>query len=125
MNQAEVSKLVSRLKIHVKPKPGRIKNVDGPKGRLEKLRKTVTALLISDAIRYGDCHNQTMKMADFWLIEKQLVHKLFKVLEARKEKRQEQYLLTAQALGSQSQDTSTNWAATTPTEPPAASAEKS
>ena len=41
--------------------------------------------LISDAIRYGDCHKTTMEMADFWLIEKQLVHKLFKVLVPRYE----------------------------------------
>lgn len=41
--------------------------------------------MISDAIRYGDCHKTTMEMADFWLIEKQLVHKLFKVLVPRYE----------------------------------------
>lgn len=39
--------------------------------------------LISDAIRNGDCHKHTMEMADFWLNEKQLVHKLFKVLVPR------------------------------------------
>lgn len=39
--------------------------------------------LISEAIRYGDCHKPTMEMADYWLIEKQLVHKLFKVLVPR------------------------------------------
>lgn len=39
--------------------------------------------MISDAIRYGDCHKETMEMADFWLVEKQLVHKLFKVLVPR------------------------------------------
>lgn len=39
--------------------------------------------LISDAIRYGDCHRTTMEMADFWLLEKQLVHKLFKVFVPR------------------------------------------
>jgi len=41
--------------------------------------------LISDAIRYGDCHKHTMEMADYWLDEKQLVHKLFKVLVPRYE----------------------------------------
>lgn len=41
--------------------------------------------LISDAIRYGDCHKATMEMADYWLVEKQLVHKLFKVLVPRYE----------------------------------------
>lgn len=39
--------------------------------------------LISEAIRHGDCHKQTMKMADYWLLEKELVHKLFKVLVPR------------------------------------------
>ncbi|XP_062565217.1 large ribosomal subunit protein bL17m [Armigeres subalbatus] len=105
MNQAEVAKLMSQLKIAVRPRHRNLKNIDGPEGRLNKLRKTVTALvkherielnyqradeargyaerLISDAIRYGDRHKPTMEMADFWLTEKQLVHKLFKVLAPR------------------------------------------
>ena len=125
MNQAEVTKLMTTLKIAVKPRHRNLRNIDGPEGRLLKLRKTVTALvqherielfynradeargyaervslpnnteksmfnfnqmflkLISDAIRYGDCHKTTMEMADFWLLEKQLVHKLFKVLVPR------------------------------------------
>ncbi|EDS32952.1 39S ribosomal protein L17, mitochondrial [Culex quinquefasciatus] len=105
MNQAEVAKLMSQLRIAIRPRHRNIKNVDGPEGRLDKLRKTVTALvkherielnyqradeargyaerLISDAIRYGDCHKPTMEMADYWLVEKQLVHKLFKVLAPR------------------------------------------
>uniref|UniRef100_A0A0K8TRL5 Large ribosomal subunit protein bL17m n=1 Tax=Tabanus bromius TaxID=304241 RepID=A0A0K8TRL5_TABBR len=105
MNQAEVSKLVSQLKIGLNAAQRNLRNPDGPSGRLLKLRKTVTALvkherielnynradearayaerLISDAIRYGDCHKTTMENADFWLLEKQLVHKLFKVLAPR------------------------------------------
>lgn len=105
MNQADVSRLISKLRIKVAPRHRNLKNVDGPEGRLLKLRKTVTALvkherielnwiradetrgyaerLISDAIRYGDCHRATMDMADYWLLEKQLVHKLFKVLVPR------------------------------------------
>ncbi|XP_058823831.1 large ribosomal subunit protein bL17m-like [Topomyia yanbarensis] len=105
MNQAEVAKLMSQLKIVVRPRHRNLKNQDGPEGRLNKLRKTVTALvkherielnyqradeargyaerLISDAIRYGDSHKATMEMADYWLVEKQLVHKLFKVLAPR------------------------------------------
>lgn len=39
--------------------------------------------LISDAIRYGDRHKHTMEMADYWILEKQYVHKLFKVLVPR------------------------------------------
>ncbi|KAL1131294.1 hypothetical protein AAG570_010912 [Ranatra chinensis] len=105
MNQADVSKLVSRLRIKVNPRHRNLKNPKGPEGRLEKLRKTVTGLikherielnynrgdearayaerLISEAIRYGDRHIPTMEMADYWLEEKQLVHKLFKVLVPR------------------------------------------
>lgn len=47
--------------------------------------------LISDAIRYGDCHRQTMEVANFYLLEKQLVHKLFKVLVPRFENYQVSY----------------------------------
>ncbi|XP_057373462.1 large ribosomal subunit protein bL17m-like [Daphnia carinata] len=105
MNQADLSKLVSALRIAVKPKPRLFSSPEGPAGRLKKLRATVTALvkyerielnypraeeaqgyaerLISDAIRNGDCHKHTMEMADYWLNEKQLVHKLFKVLVPR------------------------------------------
>lgn len=45
MNQAEVSKLVSKLRIKVPPAHRRLKNPKGPEGRLDKLRKTVTALI--------------------------------------------------------------------------------
>ncbi|XP_064539488.1 large ribosomal subunit protein bL17m [Drosophila montana] len=105
MNQADVSKLISQLRIAVRPNKRHLKNADGPEGRLLKLRKTVTALvkherielfynradeargyaelLISNAIRYGDRHKATMDLADYWLLEKQLVHKLFKVLVPR------------------------------------------
>lgn len=47
--------------------------------------------LIGDAIRYGDTHKHTMEMADYWLEEKQLVHKLFKVLVPRYENYQTAY----------------------------------
>lgn len=45
MNQADVSKLVSKLRINVKPVPGRLRSQKGPEGRLDKLRKTVTGLI--------------------------------------------------------------------------------
>lgn len=32
---------------------------------------------------YGDKHKHTMEMADWWLEDKSLVHKLFKVLVPR------------------------------------------
>ncbi|CRK91835.1 CLUMA_CG005457, isoform A [Clunio marinus] len=102
MNAAEVTKLMSELKVAVKPRHRRLKNPGGSEGRLINLSKTVTALLkyerievhysrgdeargyaerlISDAIRYGDQHKPTMEMADFWLRDKSVIHKLFKVL---------------------------------------------
>ncbi|XP_055380528.1 39S ribosomal protein L17, mitochondrial [Condylostylus longicornis] len=105
MNQADVTKLVSQLKIAVRSRQRNLKNKDGPEGRLNKLRKTVTALikherielnynradeargyaerLISDAIRYGENHRPTVEIADYWLTEKPLMYKLFRVLVPR------------------------------------------
>ncbi|KAK4886143.1 hypothetical protein RN001_002414 [Aquatica leii] len=105
MNQSEISHLVSKLRIKVNPRLRKFRNPEGPLGRLKKLQKTVTALikherielnypraeearmyaerLISDAIRHGDCHKTTMENANFWITEKQLIHKLFKVLVPR------------------------------------------
>lgn len=45
MNQAEVSKLVSKLRIQVPPRHRNLRNSKGPEGRLDKLRKTVTGLI--------------------------------------------------------------------------------
>lgn len=39
--------------------------------------------LISEALRHGPQHTETMEFAKFWIIEKQLIHKLFKVLVPR------------------------------------------
>ncbi|KAM3961971.1 mitochondrial ribosomal protein L17 [Aphomia sociella] len=108
MNQAEITKLVSKLRFPIPPKQRNLRNQKGPEGRIDKLRKTVTGLikyerielnynradearqyaerLISEAIRHGDCHKPTMDIADYWLLEKELVHKLFKVLAPRYEK---------------------------------------
>ncbi|OWR42860.1 large ribosomal subunit protein bL17m [Danaus plexippus] len=105
MNQADITKLVSKLRIKVPPTHRRLRNPEGPEGRLNRLRKTVTGLikyerielnynradearqyaerLISEAISHGDCHKPTMEIADYWLLEKELVHKLFKVLVPR------------------------------------------
>ncbi|PSN38076.1 hypothetical protein C0J52_00827 [Blattella germanica] len=108
MNQADVTKLMSQLRIKVNPRKRNLKNPAGPEGRLLKIRKTLSALvkherielfyhradetrgyverLISDAIRHGDRHRATMELADYFLLEKQLIHKLFKVLVPRFEK---------------------------------------
>ena len=45
MNQADLSKLVSALRIAVKPKPRLFSSPEGPAGRLRKLKATVTALV--------------------------------------------------------------------------------
>ncbi|KAI4495425.1 hypothetical protein M0802_008639 [Mischocyttarus mexicanus] len=104
MNQANVEKIFSKLKYNVKPKRN-LKNPEGALGRIRKIQKTLTALLkyerielnypradetrgyverlISEAIRHGPEHKETMKMADFWILEKQYVHKLFKVFAPR------------------------------------------
>lgn len=50
MNQADVTKLMSQLRIAVRPNKRHLKNVDGPEGRLLKLRKTVTALVKHERI---------------------------------------------------------------------------
>lgn len=50
MNQAEVSKLVSQLKVKVNPRLRRFRNPRGPEGRLDNLRKTVTALIKHERI---------------------------------------------------------------------------
>lgn len=50
MNQAEVSKLMSQLRVAIPVKPRRLRNYDGQEGRLRKLRKTVTALFKHERI---------------------------------------------------------------------------
>lgn len=50
MNQADISKLVSKLKINIKPRHRNLKNPEGPEGRLDKLRKTVTGLIKHERI---------------------------------------------------------------------------
>lgn len=50
MNQADVSKLVSKLKVRVNPRLKKFSNSEGPQGRLNMLRKTVTALVKHERI---------------------------------------------------------------------------
>lgn len=45
MNQGEVSKLVSKLRFKIKPTHRRFKTPEGPPGRLDRMRKSVTALI--------------------------------------------------------------------------------
>ncbi|KAM9368036.1 large ribosomal subunit protein bL17m [Phaethornis superciliosus] len=76
----------------------------GPRSRLDLLRNLVTALVrherieapwarademrgyaerLIDYAKLGDTNERAMRMADFWLTEKDLIHKLFKVLAPR------------------------------------------
>ncbi|XP_033758777.1 39S ribosomal protein L17, mitochondrial-like [Pecten maximus] len=77
----------------------------GAEGRVKKLQEMVTTLiryeriestlpkcdeargyteqLINLAVKNGDKDRHTMEMADYWLTEKDLIHKLFKVLVPR------------------------------------------
>ncbi|XP_060073104.1 large ribosomal subunit protein bL17m-like [Ylistrum balloti] len=77
----------------------------GPQGRVQKLQEMVTKLiryeriestlpkcdeargyteqLINLAVEKGDQDKHAMEMADYWLTEKDLIHKLFKVLAPR------------------------------------------
>ncbi|XP_051160646.1 39S ribosomal protein L17, mitochondrial [Leptopilina boulardi] len=106
--QAEVKHLFPKLKFKVGgDKHRKLSNPDGPAGRIRKIQKTLTALfkyerielnfnradetrgyvelLIDKARKNGPHDKETMEFADFYILEKQLVHKLFKVLVPRYE----------------------------------------
>ncbi|XP_061874625.1 large ribosomal subunit protein bL17m [Colius striatus] len=76
----------------------------GPRSRLDLLRNLVTALVrherveapwarademrgyaerLIDYAKLGDTNERAMRLANFWLTEKDLIHKLFKVLAPR------------------------------------------
>lgn len=50
MNQADVAKLISQLKFKIKPKHRKFACPKGPEERLNKMRKTVTALIKHERI---------------------------------------------------------------------------
>ena len=50
MNQAEITRLISGLKIKVGSKQIKIKNPYGPRGTLEALRPSVTSLINDERI---------------------------------------------------------------------------
>ncbi|XP_067677548.1 large ribosomal subunit protein bL17m-like [Haliotis asinina] len=97
------------LRFGIRARPRKMASLEGlgsgPEGRLKRLRKIVTGLvrherlevpygtadeargyaerLIQIAMKHGDQHPPTMEMANYWLLEKDLIHKLFKVLVPR------------------------------------------
>ena len=50
MNQAEIRRLITGLKIKVGTKPIKYKHVYGPRGALESLRPSVTSLINDERI---------------------------------------------------------------------------
>ncbi|XP_005097769.1 39S ribosomal protein L17, mitochondrial [Aplysia californica] len=94
-----------RFRHRMRPRQMQIRPAGGPEARLLRLRQIVSGLiryerieptwtqadearqyaerLIHLAVRNGDQHKPTMELADYWLLEKDLVHKLFKVLVPR------------------------------------------
>ena len=50
MNQAEITRLISGLKINIGKRPIKYKNSYGPRGALENLRPSVTSLIIDERI---------------------------------------------------------------------------
>lgn len=62
MNQAEVSKLVSQLRIRAPSRLRKFRSPKGPEGRLDKMRKTVTALIKHERLElnYPRAHEAQM-----------------------------------------------------------------
>ena len=107
-NQAEITRLISGLRIKIPNKQPHLRGTHGvgERGRIQNLRPTVASLimherieafptrillareyterLISEAVLHGDRHKETMEVAKWWLhSEPGAVHKLFKVLVPR------------------------------------------
>ncbi|XP_038625799.1 39S ribosomal protein L17, mitochondrial isoform X2 [Tachyglossus aculeatus] len=64
----------------------------GPESRINLLRNLLTGLII-DYGKLGDTNEKAMRMADFWLTEKDLIPKLFQTLAPRFRDRQGSYTL--------------------------------
>lgn len=105
MNQAKISHLISKLNYPIRVKPRKLRNMDGPEGRMLKIRKTMTELfkherielnwnradevrgyadqLISQALIHGHKDKRIVELVDYYMLEKQLVYKFFYVLMPR------------------------------------------
>jgi len=102
-----------RFRHKMRPQRLALPTFSGPEERIQTLRQMVSGLiryeriepsyhnasearqyaerLIYLAVKNGDRHRPTMELADYWLLEKDLVHKLFKVLVPRYEKHRTSY----------------------------------
>ncbi|KAI0979795.1 hypothetical protein GJ496_002993 [Pomphorhynchus laevis] len=60
----------------------RNERIEGPVRMLDESRQYVERL-IELAKKYGDRHVATMQVMDYWILEKDLIHKMFKVLVPR------------------------------------------
>ncbi|NWJ09592.1 RM17 protein, partial [Crypturellus undulatus] len=59
----------------------RHERIEAPWARVDEMRGYAERLI--DYAKRGDHDEKAMRMADFWLTEKDLIHKLFKVLAPR------------------------------------------
>ncbi|XP_062984464.1 large ribosomal subunit protein bL17m [Elgaria multicarinata webbii] len=59
----------------------RHERIEAPRARVDEMRFYAEHLI--DYAKRGDSDPRAMRMADFWLTEKDLIHKLFKVLVPR------------------------------------------
>uniref|UniRef100_A0ABD2WZN4 Large ribosomal subunit protein bL17m n=1 Tax=Trichogramma kaykai TaxID=54128 RepID=A0ABD2WZN4_9HYME len=105
MNQAKILNLVAKLKHTNNIKPRKLKNYRGPEGRIAMLQKSLTALLkyerielnfnradetrayaeifMSQIAKQGSQNQKSIDMANFWILENQIIYKLFNVLVPR------------------------------------------
>ncbi|CAB0041554.1 unnamed protein product [Trichogramma brassicae] len=95
MNQAKILNLVAKLKHTNNIKPRKLKNYRGPEGRIAMLQKSLTALLkyerielnfnrfMSQIAKQGSQNQKSIDMANFWILENQIIYKLFNVLLPR------------------------------------------
>ncbi|XP_003381929.1 conserved hypothetical protein [Trichinella spiralis] len=70
--------------------------------------------LIQLAIEYGDCHKPTMETCDYWIEEKELIHKLFKDLVPRFENCKSSYTLLHRLPDKYEKLDNNNWKFTAP-----------
>lgn len=73
MNQADVTKLLSRLRVSIQAKPRGFRQPDGPEGKFLRYRKTVTALIKYERIelnyyRADECRGYVERVSQTTII---------------------------------------------------------